>query len=88
MKTDGFDSKHEADCYKKLKLREKGKEVTGIQCQVKFQLSTCSYIADFVYFDLLTKMWVVADAKGMRTAVYNLKKKMMLYELGIAIVEV
>lgn len=45
------------------------------------------YIADFVYEDKDGKQ-VVVDAKGFRTKEYKLKKKIMLYYLGIDIVEV
>lgn len=88
VKTNGFDSKHEAKIYEELLLRQHAKEITGIACQVKFQLSVCSYIADFVYYDLQTFTFVVVDAKGVRTPAYRLKAKMMLNELKIKIVEV
>ena len=31
------------------------------------------YVADFVYFDTRTKMWVIEDTKGMETADFRLK---------------
>ena len=86
-KTNGFDSKHEYECFKKLELRQKTGEITALSTQVAFHLQDCKYIADFVYLDLKTKLWVIADAKGMKTAMYRLKKKMMLSILGIEIVE-
>ena len=48
----------------------------------------CSYIADFVYTDACTGIPVVEDAKGMRTEVYKIKRKLMLYVHGIKISEV
>lgn len=45
-----------------------------------------AYIADFVYTDNDGNM-VVEDCKGMRTKDYILKRKMMLYFLGIRIKE-
>jgi hypothetical protein len=37
------------------------------------------YWADFQYFDKKKKCQVVEDVKGMKTDVYELKKKMFLY---------
>lgn len=87
-KTNGFDSKKEAEYFEMLKIREKAGLVTAIQCQVTFQLSVCRYIADFVFLNLETKQWEVVDVKGMKTAVYRMKNKMMLNELSIKICEV
>lgn len=46
----------------------------------------CSYIADFCYIQ--NGETVVEDAKGMRTAVYRIKRKLMLERYGIQIKEV
>ena len=88
VKTDGFDSKHEAKIYQDLLLKQSANLITGIACQVKFKLSVCSYIADFVFYDLKTFLFVVMDAKGVRTPEYKLKAKMMLHEHRIKIIEV
>lgn len=48
----------------------------------------CDYIADFVYTDAGTGETVVEDAKGMKTEVYKIKRKLMLYIHGIRIKEV
>ena len=55
----------------------------------------CTYIADFTYreplpfFDDVEQLpLVVEDAKGMKTEVYKIKKKLMLYVHGIRIQEV
>lgn len=48
----------------------------------------CSYIADFVYFDVEKYQLVVEDTKGVRTKDYVIKRKLMLYVHGIRIVEV
>ena len=45
------------------------------------------YIADFVYYDRDGNL-VVEDAKGFRTDLFRLKKKMMMYFKGIEIKEV
>lgn len=47
-----------------------------------------AYYADFVYRDKRTDRTVVEDVKGMRTEVYNLKRKLMLWRYGIKIKEV
>lgn len=46
----------------------------------------CSYIADFCYIQ--NGETVVEDAKGCRTEVYRIKKKLMLERYGIQIREV
>lgn len=46
----------------------------------------CAYIADFVYVKNGNE--VVEDAKGMKTAVYRIKRKLMLERYGIQIQEV
>lgn len=46
----------------------------------------CSYIADFCYIQ--NGETVVEDAKGYRTEVYMIKKKLMLERYGIQIREV
>lgn len=48
----------------------------------------CRYVADFVYTDARTGLTVVEDAKGVRTPVYKIKKKLMLWVHGIRIQEV
>lgn len=46
----------------------------------------CSYIADFVY--IKDGKIVVEDTKGFRTKDYIIKRKLMLHEYGIRIVEI
>lgn len=86
-----FASKHEAKCYSELKLREKAGEISNLALQATFPLvvngrKVCRYLADFVYWE--DGRCVVADAKGYRTPVYQLKKKLMLAVHGIEIKEV
>lgn len=45
----------------------------------------CAYFADFVYTE--NEKTVVEDTKGVRTAEYIIKRKLMLYVYGIAIKE-
>ncbi|MBQ9303883.1 DUF1064 domain-containing protein [Butyrivibrio sp.] len=46
----------------------------------------CTYVADFVY--LKDDKLVVEDTKGMRLSDYIIKRKLMLYHLGIRITEI
>lgn len=95
-----FDSKKEARRYGELLLMERAGTITGLQRQVTFELipkqkdpdggyvHPAKYIADFVYYDRECMRTVVEDVKGIRTAAYTLKKKLMLYVHGIKIQEV
>lgn len=95
-----FDSKREYKRWCELKLLQKAGEISNLYRQVPFGLlpqqrgkdgkvkeKAVKYVADFSYF---TKdgEYVVEDAKGYKTDVYKLKKKMMLYFHGIEIKEV
>ena len=86
-----FDSKKEAAFFLQL---QQDPTVKSIRTQVKYELipkqqgeRACSYVADFVveYHDGRT---VVYDVKGMRTALYIVKRKLMLWVHGIQIKEV
>lgn len=88
-----FDSKAEAARYVELKGMEEGGYITKLSRQVPFLLipkqcgeRSVKYIADFVYF--VDGRQVVEDVKGVRTPVYNLKRKLMLQVHGIKIKEV
>lgn len=88
-----FDSKHEAERYKELKLLQKGNVIYDLQRQVPFVLIEKSeygreirYIADFVYKKGVGET-VVEDAKGVRTKEYKLKKRLMAEKYGIIIFE-
>lgn len=96
-----FDSQHEFDRWCELSLLQRGKAISNLQRQVKFEIipaqkdengkvieRAVSYIADFVYTDMKTGKTVVEDAKGVRTKEYVLKRKMLLYFRGIRIREV
>ena len=45
----------------------------------------CSYVADFTYYQ--NGEYIVEDVKGVRTEVFKLKKKLMLYVHGIQVKE-
>jgi uncharacterized protein DUF1064 len=86
-----FDSKKEAARYQHLMLLQKAGEISNLVLQVDFAIiirgvKICTYIADFVYQDKTGKT-IVEDAKGVRTAVYKLKKRMVEAEYKIEILE-
>lgn len=102
-KVDGitFDSKHEAERYKELRMLEKAGKIRDLKRQQKYVLipalrdhdgkcieRQCVYISDFEYFDIDQDRHIVEDAKGMRTKEYIIKRKLMLYQYGIRIHEV
>lgn len=64
---------------------ECGKDFKGRDVKVCLERS-CSYVADFVYRDSSGRV-VVEDCKGVRTEVYKIKKKLMLFRHGIVIKE-
>jgi hypothetical protein len=47
-----------------------------------------SYIADFMYYDKALSKIIIEDVKGMRTPVYNLKKKLIEKFYTIKITEI
>lgn len=63
-----------------------GKDLKGKSVTICLE-KACKYIADFVYIDAATGQTVVEDVKGVRTDVYKIKKKLMLYMHGIIIKE-
>ena len=101
-KYNGYDSKKEAKRAAELKLLEKAGVISNLQEQVVYELipsqyrivngkkkcieRAIKYIADFQYVE--NGNTVVEDAKGFRTDVYRIKKKLMLYFHDIQIKEV
>ena len=97
----GFDSNKEGARYEELKLLQRAGEISDLRLQVPFELvpnqkrngkvieRAVKYIADFVYTDKDGET-VVEDVKSpaTKTAVYTLKRKLMLWEFGIEIKEV
>lgn len=87
-----FPSQKEAHRYLELKLLERAGEIQDLRLQVPFVLLPKSkygrpvkYIADFVYTE--NGRQVVEDAKGYRTDLYKLKRRLMEELLGIEIKE-
>ncbi len=95
-----FDSMLECERYKYLKALEQQKVISNLQRQVKYVLlpsqkdsktqktieREITYLADFVYEK--GSQTIVEDVKGMKTDVYKIKRKLMLYFHGIRIKEV
>lgn len=88
-----FDSKHEAKRYQELRLLEQAGEITNLRLQVPFELIPKSkygmpirYIADFTYNDGNGQL-IVEDAKGVKTPVYRIKRRLMAELKGIEIKE-
>ena len=87
-----FDSKKECRVYQNLLLMKRCGEVLKFDRQVTYKLPVngvhvCSYRADFVvtFKDGRVEVW---DAKGYKTDVYLLKKKLVKAVYGIDIKEV
>lgn len=96
-----FDSMKEANRWCELKLLVRGKVITELERQVRFELvpaqydkhgklleRSISYVADFVYIDMKTGERIVEDTKGFKTQEYIMKRKLMLYFYHIRIREV
>ena len=94
-----FDSKKEAERYRVLKSMQELGIISDLQLQQKFILipaqriegklieRECSYYADFCYVDNETGRTIVEDTKGVKTEVYKIKRKLMLWRYGIQIKE-
>lgn len=87
-----FASRRERDAYIKLDALAQAGAIRDLRLQVRYPLivggsTVCTYIADFVFLDVKSGKEIVADAKGYRTDVYMIKKKLMRAIHGIEIVE-
>jgi hypothetical protein len=88
IKTDGYSSKREAQRATVLAVLQAGGSIRNLQKQVRFLLIPSQvgerptyYVADFVYDERANDGWtrVVEDCKGMRTPLYVIKRKLMLF---------
>ena len=75
-----FASKAESARYGVLKLMQMAGEISGLELQPKFPLvvngqKICFYIADFRY--VKDGKQITEDVKGMKTAIYRLKVKLL-----------
>jgi hypothetical protein len=93
-----FDSKREATRWGWLQYRQKAGEIRDLQRQVEYPINVTNldtgeiiycgaYVADFVYVEVASGAQVVEDSKGVRTAVFILKKKLVEALYGIRITE-
>lgn len=85
-----FDSMAEATRYGVLKVIQSAGLIRNLRLQVPYEITVngqkvCRYVADFVYEE--NNKEVVEDVKGMKTPVYNLKKKLMKAVFGVVIFE-
>ena len=92
-----FDSRKEARRYQDLKLLVRAGEISDLELQPRFILSSVShaggseriatYVADFQYLDTTNGEVVVEDVKGMLTPMYRMKKRWVQAQYGITIRE-
>jgi hypothetical protein len=98
IKSGNYDSKREAKRAGELKLLERAKIISDLKEQVIFNLvPACAkadgtkerpvtYTADFVYIE--NGIQVVEDCKGVKTQQYIIRRKLMLFLLGVTVKEV
>ena len=83
-----FPSKKEAKVYEQLKARKLAGEIVFFLRQVPIHLlGGVRYVCDFLSFNVDGSCHFI-DAKGMKTALYIAKKKMVEAEYPIVIEEV
>lgn len=85
-----FDSKAEASYYAALKLRLNAGEVHDVEYQRPYALTIngiliCTYRADFVFWDVAMRRRRVVDVKGVQTAAFKIKRKLMKACHGIEV---
>lgn len=84
-----YDSKREAAYCENLILLEKAGKIGGLEFQRRFQLLgpkgevICVYVADACFWDHEQDRFRVIDVKGVETAVFKLKRKLMHAIKGI-----
>jgi hypothetical protein len=97
-------SKLEVDRAAQLRILQKAGLIRNLRTQVRYELlpkqpgeRAVHYVADFVYDiagqpgeneDWVFGVTVVEDTKGVRTADYVIKRKLMLWRHGIRIIEI
>lgn len=95
----GYASRKEHRRANELRLLQRAGVISDLREQVRYRLipaqrdadgnlleRECAYVADFVYTDEHGNT-IVEDTKGVRTDVYRIKRKLMLYVHGIRITE-
>lgn len=95
-----YRSMRERLAHANLQMLQRAGKIAGLVREVPFVLApgvkidgekrkrpAIRYFADFVYSDVATGKIVVADAKGIQTTVYRMKKHLMATQHGISVVE-
>ena len=87
-----FHSRAEAARYQELRLLERAGEIADLILQPAYPLvvngvRVGKYVGDFAYTERDGRR-VLEDVKGVKTAVYQLKKRLMAALYGIVITEV
>lgn len=85
-----FDSRKEAARYRELKILLKARQIADLRLQTRLPIvvngvKICDYLCDFSYRE--AGKLVFEDTKGVKTAVYALKKKLVKAVHGIVILE-
>ena len=88
-----FDSRWEAERWGELTAMERGGSIKDLERQIKYDIvvngeKICKYVADFRYNQIEedgSQKEIVEDAKGVETADFKLKKKLMKAVHGIEI---
>ena len=96
-----FDSEREARRYGELMALRLAGEIRDLELQKSFELipvqrdsagrvieRAVRYKADFYYYDVRRRCFVVEDTKGVRTDEYIIKRKLMLWVHKIKIKEI
>ena len=78
-----FASKLEYKHFLLLKAKEQKGDISHLKKQVRIKLGRSKdckvyYVADFVYYDNIDKIWVVMDSKGKPTDTFKVKFKWVL----------
>lgn len=88
-----FASKREGRRYLILEHLQQAGKIEGLELQPRYPcvvngVKVCVWIGDFRYVDKATTKVVIEDAKGYRTPLYRLKKKLVEALYSITITEV
>lgn len=85
-----FASRKEAARWQELQFLQQAGEITDLQRQPRYAIvirgvQVCAYVADFTYLEGRSR--ITEDVKGVQTAVYRLKKRLLWATHRIAIRE-
>lgn len=94
VRTNGYASKKEARVAGELALLHRAGKILDLKEQVPFELVPgrngvrgIKYVADFTWVDAESGLPHIGDAKGMKTPVYALKKKLLYLLCGLTVEE-